>query len=95
MSELLSNNDFTTESIQYDTALPIDSVSDYHNSSRSIDSNVIQMAQGNTQLSICVYGNDLRIKNPLRMGNVITFLFVNGHPSIALGPQCNILLYLT
>lgn len=89
MTELIDNNDITRDSIHYENPLPTDSL-DFQSSNRSRDhdSNILSMSQGNTRLTISVYGNDLRMKNPYRMGNVITFIFFNGHPLVVLGPQC-------
>jgi hypothetical protein len=44
--------------------------------------------EGSTKVVLSVYGNDLRIKQPSKLGNVYSFLFVNGDPLIILGPQC-------
>lgn len=45
-------------------------------------------SQGSSKLVLTVYGNDLRIKQPSKLGNVYSFLFINGNPLIILGPQC-------
>lgn len=37
----------------------------------------------------CVYGTDLRIKNPCKMGGLITLLFIENQPIVCVGPQCN------
>lgn len=38
--------------------------------------------------SSCVYGNDLRIKNPCKMGGLFTLLFYRDQPLLCIGPQC-------
>jgi hypothetical protein len=38
---------------------------------------------------IHVYGNDLKVKKPCKMGNCYTFWFLHGRPTIVVGPQCN------
>ncbi len=35
-----------------------------------------------------VFGTDLRVKSPNKMGKLITFFFVNGEPLFVIGPQC-------
>lgn len=45
-------------------------------------------SHGSSKLVLTVYGNDLRIKQPSKLGNVYSFLFINGNPLIILGPQC-------
>lgn len=42
---------------------------------------------GYSEKTVSVYGNDLRNKNPCKMGNVYTFLFYNDQPLICIGPQ--------
>lgn len=39
------------------------------------------------KLTLLVYGNDLRNKNPTKIGGVYSFIFINGNPLIILGPQ--------
>jgi hypothetical protein len=35
-----------------------------------------------------VFGTDLRVKSPYRMGKLITFFYINGEPLFVIGPQC-------
>mgnify|MGYP007031241599 CR=1 FL=1 len=35
-----------------------------------------------------VFGTDLKVKSPYRMGNLYTFLFLNNEPIFTIGPQC-------
>ena len=39
-----------------------------------------------------IYGSDIRIKSPYKMGKLYTFLFYKGEPIIVIGPTCNILI---
>ena len=36
-----------------------------------------------------IYGNDINIKKPKRLGNLRAFLYINDYPLIAIGPNCN------
>lgn len=42
---------------------------------------------GHSTRTASVYGNDLRNKNPYKMGSTYTFLFYNDQPLIVIGPQ--------
>ena len=42
---------------------------------------------GHSDKTASVYGNDLRNKNPIKMGNMFTFLFYKEQPLISIGPQ--------
>lgn len=37
-----------------------------------------------------IYGNDINIKNPFKLGNSYAFLYVKNQPLIIIGPHCNI-----
>ena len=36
-----------------------------------------------------IYGNDINIKNPKRLGNLRALLYINDYPLIVIGPNCN------
>ena len=36
-----------------------------------------------------LYGNDINIKNPKKLGNLRAFIYINNYPLIAIGPNCN------
>ena len=36
-----------------------------------------------------IYGNDVNIKNPKKLGNLRAFLYINDYPLIVIGPNCN------
>ena len=36
-----------------------------------------------------IYGNDINIKKPKRLGNLRAFFYINDYPLIAIGPNCN------
>ena len=44
------------------------------------------------KIDIIVFGNDISISNPRKMGSLYTFFFINGEPFITIGPQCNLIL---
>jgi len=35
-----------------------------------------------------VYGNEIKVKEPMKMGNVFTFLYYKTHPMFVIGPDC-------
>lgn len=39
-----------------------------------------------------VYGVNIKIKNPWRMGKIWAFLYFKSHPLIVIGPDCNLIL---
>jgi hypothetical protein len=36
-----------------------------------------------------VYGNDIKIENPKKLGKTFAFLYFRKHPIIVIGPDCN------
>jgi hypothetical protein len=38
-----------------------------------------------------VYGSNIKVKSPSRMGNLFTFLFISKQPIFTIGPQCKII----
>jgi hypothetical protein len=57
----------------------------------SLESSNMSTSNHNTSISkldLSVYGNELSLKNPRRIGGVYAFLYRNGHPLIVIGPQC-------
>jgi len=73
-------------------AIPNESIMD--TTSKELDNqlsfNFSNINSTTVKLSLSVYGNDIRIRSPFKMGNVYSFLFCNGHPRIILGPQCKL-----
>jgi len=47
---------------------------------------------GQNDKAVTVFGNDLRNKNPCKMGGMFTLLFVQDQPLICIGPQCKFIL---
>jgi hypothetical protein len=98
-----NSNDVTQdiETSQYKIDCPL-TTEDSQNSSRDYDiqiamhignvdvsmSSMASHSSAGSKLVLTVYGNDLRNKYPNKIGNVFSFLFVNGDPMIILGPQC-------
>jgi hypothetical protein len=54
----------------------------FGNTSR-VDTSVLPVEE-----AIYVYGNNLKIKRPWKMGNCYTFWFLRDQPRIVIGPQC-------
>ncbi len=92
-------NSETIRSTNRPMTIPGDSMcemkDDMHDNQLSLNISSVSSSSSNVKLSLTVYGNDLRIKNPYKLGNVYSFLFINGNPKVILGPQCNILSFNT
>lgn len=59
---------------------------------RILNKNIENVSTTNSSTpNLKVFGNDLKVKNPSKIGNVHSYLFINGQPLITLGPQCNII----
>jgi hypothetical protein len=57
------------------------------------ESSIEKGAQGTinfepVSVNISVFGNDISLKSPTKMGLLYTFLFLNEEPLITIGPQC-------
>lgn len=94
MTELINNSDITQDEDSMNTKHSGPFSTEGELSARD-DENQISMHLGDVnttgmKVRLSVYGNDLRIKFPTKMGNVFSFLFWNGDPKIIIGPQCKI-----
>lgn len=97
MADFINSNDLT----QDEDSMDISKGGPFTTTENDIDSssrdNQISMTVENVnttsgvKMALSVYGNDLRNKNPYKMGNVFSFLFINGEPKIIIGPQCKII----
>ena len=50
--------------------------------------NLITVNTSGDKSAITVYGNDLKNKNPSKLGKVYSFIFLRNEPLIIIGPQC-------
>jgi hypothetical protein len=80
--------------------IPIDSIMDITSKEdeNQIELNINNVNSSSVKLSLSVYGNNLRVKYPIKMGNVYSFLFIHGDPKMIIGPQCKhslILVYMS
>jgi hypothetical protein len=48
----------------------------------------VSTSSENTRISVTVYGNDIKLNSPLKIGNCYSFLYYKGFPIITLGPEC-------
>jgi len=46
----------------------------------------------NNNIGISVYGSDIKLKAPLKLGKTFSFFYINGFPLFIIGPQCNYFL---
>ena len=42
----------------------------------------------NTRISISVYGNDIKVQNPFKIGKCFSLIYFKGLPIITFGPEC-------
>jgi hypothetical protein len=99
MAELINSNDITQDidnsDIKHSGPFPTDE-SEVSSRSREEDNQIsmhigdVNITNSEIKLHLTVYGNDMRIKQPNKIGGVYSFLFINGDPLIILGPQCKI-----
>jgi len=59
-----------------------------HDTKNTIDDSI---DEGN---KVLVFGNDIKVEKPYKMGGVYTFLFYDGEPLIIFGKQGNIFIFL-
>jgi hypothetical protein len=57
----------------------------YQDSTRK---STVKSVVSSSRKSIFVFGNDIRIKSPFRVGNAYTFCFINRKPLFMIGPNC-------
>lgn len=58
-----------------------------NNSNNSIS--FVSTSSENTRIAISVYGNDIKMDNPIKIGKCFSFMYFKGFPIITLGPECN------
>jgi hypothetical protein len=56
------------------------------NSDDSRSKTLLEVVKANETL----FGRDIKMKNPICIGSVFAFLYVNNNPLIVIGPHCNI-----
>lgn len=59
-----------------------------HNSLTLVSTNT----ESSTNISISVYGSNIKIKKPIKMGKTFSFFYVNDYPWFIIGPQCKLSL---
>ena len=60
----------------------------------SIELDLLEDSENNDEQNLekknkLIYGNDINIKKPKRLGNLTALLYINDYPLIVLGPNCN------
>ena len=48
----------------------------------------------NNNKNLLLYGNNIKIKNPKKIGKMWAFLYYKGNPLIVIGPNCKKILFL-
>ena len=48
----------------------------------------VNTSSENLRIAVSVYGNDIRIENPFKIGKCFSFLYFKGYPVITVGPEC-------
>ena len=56
----------------------------YNEQNKEVKENIII----DNDKSNTLYGNNISIKNPRKIGNMWAFLYCNDNPSIVIGPDC-------
>ena len=62
--------------------------SSFLKSDNSKEKNLLDVTKGINTL----FGRDISIKNPFRIGNVFALLYIKEQPIIIIGPHCNFLI---
>ena len=89
-----SNMESQIESnIRYEGALTTEDGNSQRNLNNSIS--IVSTINENTRISVSVYGNDIKLENPLKIGKCYSFLYFRGLPLITLGPECKIKLIVS
>ena len=48
----------------------------------------------NNNKNLLLYGNNIKMKNPKKIGKMWAFLYYKGNPLIVIGPDCKKILFL-
>ena len=48
----------------------------------------------NNNKNLLLYGNNIKMKNPKKIGKMWAFLYYKGNPLIVIGPNCKKILFL-
>lgn len=86
-SNLESNND---TNIRYDNTLTTEDGNSQRNLRNDLNNSIsfVSTSSENTRISVTVYGNDVKMESPLKIGKCFAFLYFKGFPVITLGPEC-------
>jgi hypothetical protein len=85
----LSNND-TNLQYRYEGPLTTEDGNSERNLKNDLNNSIsfVSTSTENTRISISVYGNDVKLRSPLKIGKCYSFLYYKGLPIITLGPEC-------
>lgn len=86
ISETSLSNLSNETAIRYDGPITTEEGSSHRNLNNSIS--FISTSSENSRIAISVYGNDIKIDSPLKIGMCYSFLYFRGFPLITLGPEC-------
>lgn len=98
ISDILPNQHLTrSNEIIDENGIPSPKINDTVNDSSSMtqhgDQSILNLIARSKKLIINVYGNDIQIKSPFKIGNVFSFCYINNMPLIIIGPQCKVTNY--
>ena len=54
------------------------------------ENSLINLLPSHNKICVLVYGNDIKIKSPFKLGKVYSCCYFYNMPLIIIGPQCNI-----
>jgi len=84
-------NDLNNDSnIRYEGPLTTEDVTSSRNLNNPLNNSIsfVSTSSDSARIAISVYGNDIKMENPLKIGKCFSFLYFNGYPIITIGPEC-------
>ena len=75
-----------SSNVRYEGALTTEEGNSQRNLNNSIS--FVSTSSENARISVQVYGNDIKIENPLKIGKCYSLLYYRGLPVITIGPEC-------
>ncbi len=82
-----SNNDSVT---RYEGPLTTEDASSSRDLNNQLNNSIsfVSTSSESSRVEICVYGNDIRLENPIKIGKCFSFLYFKGFPLFTVGPEC-------
>lgn len=91
-SNLESSQNDTNMNIKYEGALTTEDENSQRNLRKDLNNSIsfVSTSSENVRISVSVFGNDIKVERPLKIGKCFAFLYFKGFPIITLGPECKI-----